>query len=386
MVESRLVEGARRHGDRRLPLRRRSQHSASPPLLLAALALALAALAASAPAASAKDYAIRDVRIEAHVEQDGTLVVRETREFEFDGDFSRVYWILDKAGSDGIEVTGRQRPGGRARPTDDPTRPAARHVLRDRPGRQRPGRAVLPPRPTSVGAVRHRVPRAGRRRALGRHRRALLAAGRLRVGRDTDRCAADVTVARRDPRPGARMGARSALGRGHDRAGRRRPPAGRRPPGRALSSRSASSSRARRSPGRPRWTASGSPTCWPRRSRWADEANAAARPRPGCGASPPSPSASSARWLGLVAFLLLFFKYGREHRTIFREQVLPRSARPRRSRRRSSAPLCAWGTVKDEDAVATLLDLANRKVISLDAVGRRRAARSGRVSATGPTR
>jgi uncharacterized membrane protein len=63
---------------------------------LAALTLPAAALATS--------YAIIDVEIEARIETDGTLVVREWRRFR--GDYSRIIWELDEQGSQGIEVIG----------------------------------------------------------------------------------------------------------------------------------------------------------------------------------------------------------------------------------------------------------------------------------------
>ena len=60
----------------------------------------------------------------------------------------------------------------------------------------------------------------------------------------------------------------------------------------------------------------------------------------------------------------LFFKYGREHRTQFRGRYFRELPDP------ELAPalvgtLMHWGTVKDSDAVATLLDLANRGVIAI---------------------
>ncbi len=57
-------------------------------------------------AALAKEYAIDSVDIQAGVSPDGSLSVQEARQLTFDGDFSRVYWILDKGGSSGITVTG----------------------------------------------------------------------------------------------------------------------------------------------------------------------------------------------------------------------------------------------------------------------------------------
>ena len=87
-------------------------------LVLVAL-LATAALGLAAGPAAAKDFAIRNVTIEAQVRPNGDLRVRESRTLEFDGDFSYVYWDLDATGSDGIEVLGASGPGGPYSYTDD---------------------------------------------------------------------------------------------------------------------------------------------------------------------------------------------------------------------------------------------------------------------------
>ncbi len=66
------------------------------PLLAVALALmALLALAVAFPArAEAKSYAMPSVDIQAQVETDGSLHVVEQRVFDFDGDFTALWWNL----------------------------------------------------------------------------------------------------------------------------------------------------------------------------------------------------------------------------------------------------------------------------------------------------
>ena len=61
--------------------------------LLAVLAIFVGALALP-EVALAREYAISDVSIDATVEPDGTLLVTETRTFDFDGSFNGVYWDI----------------------------------------------------------------------------------------------------------------------------------------------------------------------------------------------------------------------------------------------------------------------------------------------------
>ncbi len=56
--------------------------------------------------AEVKSIDVLSVDIEAEVGTDGSVTVSETREIEFHGDFTVVYWYLDADDFDGIEVTG----------------------------------------------------------------------------------------------------------------------------------------------------------------------------------------------------------------------------------------------------------------------------------------
>jgi len=94
----------------------RSAFALSLALLLLSVLLGL-----SFPAACpAKSYSIPEVTIEATVRPGGDMVVRETRVFDFSGDFSFAYWDLEEAGSSGIEVRAVIGPEGEYARTDDP--------------------------------------------------------------------------------------------------------------------------------------------------------------------------------------------------------------------------------------------------------------------------
>jgi uncharacterized membrane protein len=86
-------------------------------VLLTTCALLLLALPATG---FAKSYSMPEVVIEATVRADGAMVVRETRTFDFDGDFTFVYWDLESGGSTGIEVHAVSGPEGEYARTDDP--------------------------------------------------------------------------------------------------------------------------------------------------------------------------------------------------------------------------------------------------------------------------
>ena len=94
-------------------------------LALAAVVAAVFAGLTAGPAA-AKDFAIPSVTIDATVRPNGDLRVRETRTLDFSGSFSFVYWDLSTKGSDGIDVTAARGPsldGTGSMPyelTDDP--------------------------------------------------------------------------------------------------------------------------------------------------------------------------------------------------------------------------------------------------------------------------
>ena len=61
----------------------------------ALLALACALVALAPGQAHAKSYTMPKVDIQAQVETDGALQVIEQRTFDFDGDFSAVWWAFD---------------------------------------------------------------------------------------------------------------------------------------------------------------------------------------------------------------------------------------------------------------------------------------------------
>ena len=61
----------------------------------ALLALACALVALAPGQAHAKSYTMPKVDIQAQVETDGALQVTEQRTFDFDGDFSAVWWAFD---------------------------------------------------------------------------------------------------------------------------------------------------------------------------------------------------------------------------------------------------------------------------------------------------
>ena len=61
----------------------------------ALLALACALVALAPGQAHAKSYTMPKVDIQAQVETDGALQVTEQRTFDFDGDFSAVWWTFD---------------------------------------------------------------------------------------------------------------------------------------------------------------------------------------------------------------------------------------------------------------------------------------------------
>jgi uncharacterized membrane protein len=90
---------------------------------LVLLAAAVAALCAAAPAA-AKSFSIDDVSVVSRIQPDGDLVVRESRTVTFGGAFSYVYWDYLTAGSEGIVVRGASGPEGPYERTGDTFGPA----------------------------------------------------------------------------------------------------------------------------------------------------------------------------------------------------------------------------------------------------------------------
>lgn len=92
--------------------------------IVLALAPTLCIALAPAGTAFAKSFSMPSVRIDALVGADGSLTVEEERTFSFDGDFTRVYWILDPPSGgvySGISVTG---PSGLMPPATVEGRPA----------------------------------------------------------------------------------------------------------------------------------------------------------------------------------------------------------------------------------------------------------------------
>lgn len=74
-------------------------------VLLVACLLALGCLlAAPARLALADDYSVESVTIDATLQTDGSLVVQESRVFDFDGSFHGVYWEVPKGEYEGREI------------------------------------------------------------------------------------------------------------------------------------------------------------------------------------------------------------------------------------------------------------------------------------------
>lgn len=72
--------------------------------LLCACMLALVWLLLPATTARADDYSVESVTIDATVETDGSLVVQESRVFDFDGSFHGVYWEVPKGEYEGRQI------------------------------------------------------------------------------------------------------------------------------------------------------------------------------------------------------------------------------------------------------------------------------------------
>lgn len=81
------------------------------PIVTALACMALLAVLAPSPAL-AKDYVIDDVKIQSRIERNGDLVVAEQRTFEFNGDFSRVFWDVPTAQTGGLRVQDVVGPDG----------------------------------------------------------------------------------------------------------------------------------------------------------------------------------------------------------------------------------------------------------------------------------
>ncbi|MHB9005238.1 MAG: DUF2207 domain-containing protein, partial [Coriobacteriia bacterium] len=100
-------------------------------MLLCAAAL-VTALAFATPA-FAKEYSMGPVDITALVNADGSMDIVESRTYDFKDDFTRVFWDLNSAGSQGIEVVGVSGPDGEYLRTEDwgslESRPAGQYFV-----------------------------------------------------------------------------------------------------------------------------------------------------------------------------------------------------------------------------------------------------------------
>jgi len=85
--------------------------------------------------AYAKSYRITRVDITAEVAPDGSMLVTEQRTFDFEGDYTFVFWELDVPAGTAIEVLDMAGPEGPYAPTDDPlaqdNRPPQTYQVRD---------------------------------------------------------------------------------------------------------------------------------------------------------------------------------------------------------------------------------------------------------------
>ena len=87
-----------------------------------ALTFALAAAVLVIPTvALAKSYEITDCTIDSRIAPNGDLAATVHQTFDFDGDFTRVYWTIPKSGTTGIAIAGVQGPDGRHTLTETTT-------------------------------------------------------------------------------------------------------------------------------------------------------------------------------------------------------------------------------------------------------------------------
>ncbi len=100
------MDGAHRRGRRARLSPRRPRLAVA--LLVLLLAAGVAALAAS-PAA-AKDFSITKVTVDATVQPNGDVRITDTRTLDFSGSYHFVYWDLATRGSEGIDVIGASGP------------------------------------------------------------------------------------------------------------------------------------------------------------------------------------------------------------------------------------------------------------------------------------
>ena len=105
------------------------RHGESSPLRLLLVLWTLLALAAglsglAAGPAAAKDFSITSVSVDAEVLPNGDLRVTDTRTLDFSGTFHYVYWDLSTRASEGIEVTGAEGPAAADPSTTVPYTPS----------------------------------------------------------------------------------------------------------------------------------------------------------------------------------------------------------------------------------------------------------------------
>ena len=351
----RAVRGRRRHG----------VQGAAALVAVVLAALVVAAALVLPAAASAKSYSITDVEIQSQIQPDGALVVREWRTFSFDGDFTFVYWELDEVGSQGIEVIGASDEQGALTLTDDVgARPPRTYSVMDQGSTTRVDIFFRLSNTTARFGIEYRALGAAQRwddtaelywQLVGPGWEVPAARVRATVVPPSGVTRADVRAWAHGPL----WGTVAIEDDGVVRLDVDDLPASTFAEVRMLFPRASV-------PSAPRREGARVAAVLEEEGRPADEANA---------------ERAAARWkrraaialgavlplaaLGLV--LLLFFRYGREHRTQFHGKYLRELPDP------DLAPalvgtLMRWGSVKNDDAVATLLDLANRGVIVISPV------------------
>ena len=331
----------------------------------AMLVLLAAALLLAPAAALAKSYSVTDVEITSRIEADGTLVVQEWRTFDFSGDFTFVYWELEEADSQGIEIVGAGGPDGAMTPTDRPEdRPPGTYFVSDQGSTTRVDLFFDLSDTSARFGIEYRALGAAKRWDDTGELYWQLVGDGWEVGADRVRAtvASPPGVTGDEVRAWAHGPLWGTVGIEQDGVVVLEVddlPAQTFVEVRMLFPRSAV-------PAAPRADGPRVDAVLAEEGRLADEANA---------------ERAAARWkrraaialgavLPLVALgvvLFLFFKYGREYRTQFQGPYFRELPDP------DLAPalvgsLMRWGTVKNDDAVATLLDLANRGIITISPV------------------
>ena len=105
-------------------MRRPSRVSRTTTVLLAVLMAALlVACALSLAGCGGKSYSITDCIIDSRVAPNGDLTVVVKQTFDFNGDFTRVYWDLPVAGTSAVDIVSVAGPDGALTPTTAEGRP-----------------------------------------------------------------------------------------------------------------------------------------------------------------------------------------------------------------------------------------------------------------------